>query len=239
MRINFQTFFFLTFSSGDILFEQLLMEEQHKKHEAILKQYRSKAEHYLCACLNLNNNLTNVERTPGGLLYTRKWNNMQYVATSAFLLTIYSDHLQSNGQNLHCHKAQVGPHDLIALAKSQVDYILGSNPMNMSYLVGYGPSFPKRVHHRSASIESFRGNMGFIGCTQGYDNWYGRPGPNPNTLIGALVGGPDDKDQFQDERRNYIQTEACTYNTAALVGVFARLHASEGESETPLIASSK
>lgn len=166
---------------------------------------------------------------------------MQYVATAAFLLTVYSDHLLATNQKLHCQKGDVGPQDLSAFAKSQVDYILGSNPMGMSYLVGYGPNFPLRVHHRGASIESYRGNKGFIGCTQGYDNWYGRPDPNPNILIGALVGGPDSKDRFKDERSNYIQTEACTYNTAALVGVFARLHGSQGDlsdNDPPFLASS-
>jgi hypothetical protein len=201
------------------------MEEKHKKHEVILKQYRSKAEHYFCACLNLNNaSKDNVDRTPGGLLYIRQWNNMQYVANAAFLLTIYSDHLLATNQKLHCQKGEVGPNELLAFAKSQVDYILGSNPMGMSYLVGYGSNFPQRVHHRGASTESYKGNMGFIGCTQGYDNWYESPNPNPNILIGALVGGPDNKDQFRDERRNFEQLEACTYNTAALVGVFARLY---------------
>lgn len=217
-------------------------EKKHKKHEVILKQYRSKVEHYLCACLNLNN-VSNVERTPGGLLYVRQWNNMQYVATASFLLTVYSDHLLAVDQKLHCQKGEVGPHEMLAFAKSQVDYILGSNPMGMSYFVGHGSNFPQRVHHRGASIESYGENKGFIGCTQGYDNWYGRAEPNPNILSGALVGGPDIKDRFKDERRNYIQTEACTYNTAALVGVFARLHQSQSyvydnEIETPLVASS-
>lgn len=221
------------------------MEEKHKKNEVILKQYRSKAEHYLCACLN-QNNATNVRRTPAGLLYVRQWNNMQYVATASFLLTVYSDHLRATRQNLHCKRRQVSPQEILAFAKSQVDYILGANPAGMSYLVGYGPHFPLRVHHRGASIESYRGNKGFIGCTQGYDYWYGRRDPNPNVLIGALVGGPDIKDRFQDERGNYVQTEACTYNTAALVGVFARLIRFEergdvyydGDDSSPLIASS-
>ncbi|BAT80678.1 hypothetical protein LR48_Vigan07g025200 [Vigna angularis] len=214
-------------------------EKKHKQHEVVLKQYRSKAEHYLCACLNLNN-VSNVERTPGGLLYTRQWNNMQYVATASFLLTLYSDHLRATHQNLHCEKGEVGPDEMFAFAKSQVDYILGSNPMGMSYMVGYGPDFPQRVHHRGASIESSKENKGFIGCIQGYDSWYGRVEPNPNVLTGALVGGPDMNDEFKDERSNYIQTEACTYNTAALVGVFARLHQSHGDVylSSPLIASS-
>lgn len=199
------------------------MEEKHKEHKHVLEQYRSKAEHYLCACLN-KNNVTNVERTPGGLLYIRQWNNMQYVSTAAFLLTLYSDHLQASNQMLSCSKGVVGPREILSFAKSQVDYILGSNPMAVSYLVGYGSNYPQRVHHRGASTESYKENKGFIGCTQGYDNWYGRGGPNPNVLVGALVGGPDRKDQFRDERSNYVQTEACTYNTATLVGVFAKLH---------------
>ncbi|KAI5433006.1 hypothetical protein KIW84_020341 [Lathyrus oleraceus] len=203
----------------------LLMEEKHKKHEVILEQYRSKANHYICACLNLNNaSNDNVDRTPGGLLYIRQWNNIQYVANAAFLLTVYSDHLLATNQKLQCPKGEVDSNEIFSFAKSQVDYMLGSNPMNMSYLVGYGPKYPQRVHHRGASIESYKENMGFIGCTQGFDNWYGNPKPNPNILIGALVGGPDRNDQFRDARGNYEQLEACTYNTAALVGVFARLY---------------
>ena len=118
----------------------------------------------------------------------------------------------------------MSPEELLSLAKAQVDYILGSNPMNMSYLVGYGPSYPTRVHHRGGSVISYRENKGFIGCTQGYDNWYSRDAPNPNVVVGALVGGPDCQDHFSDERGNFMQTEACTYNTAPLVGVLARLN---------------
>jgi hypothetical protein len=34
----------------------------------------------------------------------------------------------------------------------QIEYIMGKNPMNMSYIVGYGKKFPRHVHHRGASI---------------------------------------------------------------------------------------
>lgn len=104
---------------------------------------------------------------------------------------------------------------------------MGSNPMEVSYLVGYGPAYPKRVHHRGASMEPYRESKVFVGCTQGYDHWHGRQDPNPNVLVGALVGGPDSKDEFVDRRGNFVQTEACTYNTAPLVGVFAKLNALE------------
>uniref|UniRef100_A0A804UDH4 cellulase n=1 Tax=Zea mays TaxID=4577 RepID=A0A804UDH4_MAIZE len=58
----------------------------------------------------------------------------------------------------------------------------------------------------------------------GFDDWFGRGRPNPNVLAGAIVGGPNSRDEFRDERENYMQTEACTYNTAPMVAVFARLH---------------
>ncbi|XVF31799.1 hypothetical protein REPUB_Repub17cG0023600 [Reevesia pubescens] len=206
-----------------IMASKLLEKEKHKQHANILKQYQSKAEYYLCSCLNKNNASNNIERTPGGLLYIRQWNNMQYVSTAAFLLTMYSDFLRDSNKHLDCPAGTVDHEEVLNFAKSQVDYILGSNPMNMSYLVGYGSKYPTRVHHRGAAILSYRENKGFIGCTQGYDNWYGRQEPNPNVLVGALVGGPDCQDNFMDQRDNYMQTEACTYNTAPLVGVFAKL----------------
>ncbi|XP_065862446.1 endoglucanase 11-like [Euphorbia lathyris] len=200
-----------------------LEEEVDREHKHTVEQYRSKGEFYICACLNKNNE-TNVDRTPGGLLYIRQWNNMQYVSTAAFLLIFYSDYLRSTDQRLKCDRGTINPEEITRFAKSQVDYILGDNPMGMSYLVGYGKKYPERVHHRGASIESYKGNMGFIGCTQGYDIWYSRQDPNPNVVVGALVGGPNEKDEFVDERGNYVQTEACTYNTAPLVGVFGKLH---------------
>ncbi|XP_077217123.1 glycosyl hydrolase 9B8 [Tasmannia lanceolata] len=212
-----------------ILATKLLIDEKHKRHSRILEEYRRKAEHYICSCLNKNNNSNNIARTPGGLIYIRQWNNMQYVSTAAFLNTVYSDYLRKSGHTVNCQGGPMGAHELLTFAKSQVDYILGSNPMKMSYLVGFGPNYPSKVHHRGASIVSYRENKAFIGCTQGYDNWYGRQGPNPNDLVGALVGGPDYEDNFRDERGNYMQTEACTYNTAPLVGVFAKLHQLEGK----------
>ncbi|XP_038877607.1 endoglucanase 11-like [Benincasa hispida] len=213
------------YAGVQLMASKLLMQGRHNNNNEqakILKQYQSKAEYYLCTILN-KNNASNVDRTPAGLLFIRQWNNMQYVSTASFLLTVYSDYLRRSNNRLNCHTGPVDPDHLFAFAKQQTDYILGSNPMNMSYFVGFGPKFPTRVHHRGASIVSYRENKAFIGCTQGYDNWYGKGDPNPNVVVGAVVGGPDCQDNFSDERGNYMQTEACTYNTAPLVGVFAKL----------------
>ncbi|XP_043700438.1 endoglucanase 11-like [Telopea speciosissima] len=213
----------IKYAGVQIIASMLMVEAETKEQTTVLEQYRSKAEHYLCACLNKTHKL-NVDRTPGGLLYVRQWNNMQYVSTSTFLLTVYSDYLQSSNQKLYCQRGVVEPQEMLLFAKSQVDYILGSNPMGISYLVGFGSRYPQRVHHRDSSIVSYRKNKEFIGCTQGYHNWYGRKEANPNVLVGALVGGPDFHDHFMDKRGDYRQSEACIYNTAPLVGIFGKLH---------------
>lgn len=105
----------------------------------------------------------------------------------------------------------------------QVDYILGNNNRGLSYLVGFGNNYPQRVHHRASSIVAYKKNPEFVACKAGYANWYNIQTPNPNLLVGAVVGGPDQNDDFIDQRDAYLMTEPATYNTAPLVGVLARL----------------
>lgn len=206
-----------------VLAAKVLMEGSGK-YVSTLEKYQSKAEFFLCACLQKNNAGSNIDVTPGGLFYIREWNNMQYVSSAAFLLTVYSDYLTAAKQQLKCPTALVEPSELLKLAQFQVDYILGANPRATSYLVGFGQTYAQQVHHRGASIISYKQNPSFIGCIQGYDSWYSRKENNPNVIVGALVGGPDKNDNFEDDRKNYVQTEACTYNTAPLVGILAKFN---------------
>ncbi|KAK6125630.1 hypothetical protein DH2020_040628 [Rehmannia glutinosa] len=94
----------------------------------------------------------------------------------------------------------------------------GNNPMNMSYLVGYGSNYPQYVHHRGASIPTDANT----GCSDGF-MWLNSTNPNPNVAVGALVGGPFLNDTFIDSRNNTQQTEPTTYNSAVLVGLLSGL----------------
>jgi endoglucanase len=118
----------------------------------------------------------------------------------------------------------VTPSALQSLAQRQVDYILGSNAKGMSYMVGYGGSFPRHVHHRDASIPSSANALGTgaAACSAGFQ-YYHAGGPDPNVLTGAVVGGPDANDAFADDRGNYAQSEPATYINAPLVGMLAFL----------------
>lgn len=105
----------------------------------------------------------------------------------------------------------------------QVDYILGNNPMKMSYMAGHGSNFPLQVHHRGASIPSIRVLRGKVGCHDGYSSYYNSAKPNPNVHVGAIVGGPDSNDLFNDARSDYSHAEPATYMNAAFVGSVAAL----------------
>ncbi|KAK0577976.1 hypothetical protein LWI29_003162 [Acer saccharum] len=109
-------------------------------------------------------------------------------------------------------------------ATSQMDYILGKNPMKMSYEVGFGNKFPRHVHHRGASIP--HDNKKYS-CTGGW-KWRDSHDPDPNNITGAMVGGPDRFDQFRDVRTNYNYTEPTLAGNAGLVAALVSLTSSGG-----------
>ncbi|EEE56312.1 hypothetical protein OsJ_05398 [Oryza sativa Japonica Group] len=187
--------------------EQLLVEEKHlsSQQREVLEKYRSKAEYYVCSCMGRNPGgaAHNAGRTPAGLLFIRPWNNLQYVSNAAFLLTVYSDVLSYLSLPLLCPDPEAAADEaapaaadageVLEFARSQADYILGTNPM--------ATSLPRR----------------------GFDSWYSAAAENPHDLVGAVVGGPNGNDVFTDHRGAYMQTEACTYTRRPMVGVFSRL----------------
>ena len=188
----------------------------------MFEKYQQKAEYFMCSCIGKGGR--NVQKTPGGLIYRQRWNNLQFVTSASFLLTVYSDYLQSAGRSIQCSSGTASPSELLNFAKSQVDYILGDNPRATSYMVGYGSTYPQQVHHRGSSIVSIKANPSFVTCRGGYATWFSRKASDPNLLDGAIVGGPDGYDNFADERDNYEQTEPATYNNAPILGVLARLN---------------
>lgn len=106
------------------------------------------------------------------------------------------------------------------IAKRQVDYILGHNPMGMSYMVGYSDYYPQRIHHRGSSLPSIKHHPQFIACKEG-SFYFNSSNPNPNVLVGAVVGGPEDDDVYEDDRADFRKSEPTTYINAPFVGVLA------------------
>ncbi|KAJ6806987.1 endoglucanase 6-like [Iris pallida] len=214
------------YAGVQVLASKFLLQGKAAQHSAVFEKYQQKADYFMCSCLGKGSR--NAPRTPGGLLFRQRWNNLQFVTSASFLLTVYSDYLSSTAKAAQCSTGLAYPSDLLLFAKSQVDYILGDNPRATSYMVGYGSTWPQQVHHRASSIVSIKENPSFVSCRGGYSTWYGRKASDPNLLDGAVVGGPDAYDDFADERDNYEQTEPATYNNAPLLGVLARLSGGHG-----------
>ncbi|XP_067947736.1 endoglucanase G-like isoform X2 [Watersipora subatra] len=145
-----------------------------------------------------------VPYTPLGLAFRLEWGNNRYAANAAFLSLLAA----SEGINEQAYRD---------FAKSQIDYMLGLVDGGRSYVVGFDSESPKRAHHRAAS------------CPLPEDdatcNWadYHDDVDNPNTLYGALVGGPDANDLYIDERTDFTKNGvSCDYNagfTGALAGL--------------------
>lgn len=53
---------------------------------------------------------------------------------------------------------------------------------------------------------------------------FSQPGPNPQILHGALVGGPDINDHHVDDRGDYVANEVTIDYNAGFQSALARLH---------------
>ncbi|XP_074560572.1 endoglucanase 10-like [Curcuma longa] len=188
-------------------------------YEEILSTFHNQTGNVMCTYLPYFNSFN---RTKGGLIQLNhgRPQPLQYVVNAAFLASLFSDYLDaSDTPGWYCGPNFYSTDVLRGFAKTQIDYILGNNPQKMSYLVGYGKRFPKRVHHRGASIPK-NGNK--YGCKGGY-KWRDSKKPNPNTIVGAMVAGPDKHDGFKDVRTNYNYTEPTLAGNAGLVAALISL----------------
>ncbi|GLJ24834.1 hypothetical protein SUGI_0475100 [Cryptomeria japonica] len=202
---------------------QVLLTDLYFQGEAQFSAYRSHAERFVCSLLP-GSPIRSVKTTPGGLLYVRDGANTQYVTSAAFLLARYSDLLSAKKQTLSCGNTLFKPSDVMGFAKLQIGYLLGRNPLGISYMVGYGSKYPRQPHHRGASVVSIHQQLTKIKCIEGFMNWFHKDSSNPNTLTGAIVGGPDKYDRFVDLRTKSSMLEPTTYINSPLVGVLAKLY---------------
>ncbi|KAL6845796.1 hypothetical protein ACP4OV_024371 [Aristida adscensionis] len=184
--------------------------------------FRQQAEDFICRILP-SSPASTTQYTPGGLMHKSGYANLQYVTSASFLLVTYAKYMAVSGRAFSCAggPAAVTARTLRALARRQVDYILGENPQGMSYMVGYGARWPERIHHRASSLPSVAAHPAHIGCEEGYRGYYHSGGANPNVHTGAVVGGPDEHDEFPDDRADYARSEPTTYTNAPLVGCLA------------------
>ncbi|KAG6493743.1 hypothetical protein ZIOFF_048745 [Zingiber officinale] len=194
--------------------------------DSSLAQFEHQAEDFMCRILP-GSSSSSTQYTTGGLMYKQSSANLQYVTSISFLLFTYAKYIAPSKHTFTCGNLMVRSSTLKSLAKRQVDYILGQNPLNLSYMVGFGARYPRRIHHRGSSLPSMATHPSRIGCQAGFQ-YYSSSSPNLNILTGGIVGGPDQSDAYSDDRGDYSRSEPATYINAPLVGSLAYLAATYG-----------
>ncbi|ESO91179.1 hypothetical protein LOTGIDRAFT_105269, partial [Lottia gigantea] len=172
----------LSWDSKDAACQLLLFEETR---DSI---YQTNVENFMDGWVSGSS----VPYTTCGLAFRDGWGSLRYSANAAFLgLLAAEDGIKSTVYR--------------EWAIGQVNYMLGDNKLDKSYVIGYSNNFPTNPHHASSSCPSPPATCDW--------STYNSQQPNAFVLYGALVGGPDINDNYVDDRKKYEYTEVtCDYN---------------------------
>jgi endoglucanase len=173
------------------------------------QQYKDDAQHFL-DWWTVGFNGSEVKYSPGGLAVLDVWGTLRYASNTAFLALVYANYLGSSAPLYTRY------HDF---AVKEINYILGTNPRNCSYMVGFGSCYPQTPHHRRSHGS--------------WDQSITDPTYQRHILYGAMVGGPNDgTDNFTDNRQTYQTNEPADDYNAALTGALADLYTESGGTPT-------
>jgi hypothetical protein len=153
-----------------------------------------------CLLRHFDHWLNSVPKTPGGMSWLTGWASNRYNTATGFLMMMYLDS--------HPNPNPVLKEKYEKFALTQVNYILGNNPYQTSYLNGFGEKYFNKIHHRN--------------CHGSVSNNMSDPATNRH-ICGMLVGGPDIQDVFSDDITNFGQTESCMDTQAPFTGLLIAL----------------
>ena len=137
-----------------------------------------------------------LSKTPHGFAMLNDYGSARYDTAAQLCACVYAK--------------ETGDKTFSDWAKGQMEYIMGKNPMNRPYIVGYSPTAASHPHHRAA-----HGSL---------DLNMDHPADQTHVLWGALVGGPDGGDWHRDITKDYIYNEVAVDYNAAFVGACAGLY---------------
>ncbi|WP_157446979.1 glycoside hydrolase family 9 protein, partial [Cytophaga aurantiaca] len=130
------------------------------------------------------------------------WGPTRYNANTAFIVALWQKAYGTDGT----------PHKYIY---DNIDYLLGKNSSNQSFIVGFGTKSPKYPHHRNVYLTD---NNPSDAVKQTMTI------PTKNQQFGLMVGGTRNPSSYSDNVVNYQHTEGGIDYNACLVGVLAYLN---------------
>lgn len=147
--------------------------------------------------------------TPRGLVMINDWGSVRYAGAEAAMAMFYCNWKDADPERVKSYKE---------FAKAQADYILGSTGRN--FIVGYNDASPRNPHHRTAD-----------------GAWKNSPLKCPtvsrHTLVGAIVGGPDGGENYDDNRNNYCTNEVANDYNAGPMCLMAAMYQEYGGTIDP------
>ncbi|WP_430905691.1 glycoside hydrolase family 9 protein [Maribacter sp. 2-571] len=163
----------------------------------LMAQITGEQKYYNSAENWLDNEIDNAPRTNGGLYYRSNFLAASLAQSMAFGAYFYAE-LRGTGFSKYNKYRN--------FAFQQIDYVLGDNPRNSSYVVGYGNNPTTITHHRGAS-----------GVPQN------STAPDKHVHVGSLAGGPQQNDSFNEVRTDVKSTEPAISQQAFFVGMAAMM----------------
>ena len=144
-----------------------------------------------------------LKKTPAGFSMLNEYGSARYNTAAQLCCLVYAKEAKG-------HEEKNDPMRFADWAKGQMEYIMGKNPMNRPYIVGWSPTAASHPHHRAAHGSK--------------DLNMDHPENQVHVLWGALVGGPDAGDWHRDITKDYVYNEVAVDYNAAVVGACAGLY---------------
>jgi PKD repeat protein len=159
---------------------------------AMLKLYEITGEqkYYDGVINNLEWYRDDCTKTPYGLPWLDSWGVLRYASAEAGVGYLAAKKFEYAGY--------------METADLTMNYTVGVNPRNSSYISNWGNNPPQHPHHRA--------------------NEPNRDG-STNGLVGALVGGPNSSDGYSDNVNDYVMNEvAIDYNASFVLGMAGKIY---------------
>ncbi|MBQ8296147.1 MAG: glycoside hydrolase family 9 protein [Ruminococcus sp.] len=140
-----------------------------------------------------------ITKVDGVLGYCDSWGCLRYATTAGFIAAVACDTVLADKDTSAYEE----------FYENQVNYALGDNSLNLSYMVGYGEKSALNVHHRTAH-SSWKNDLDI-------------PETNRHVLYGALAGGPTQSGDYEDDRGNHINNEVATDYNAGFTALLCKM----------------
>jgi endoglucanase len=161
-----------------------------------------------------------IATTPAGFSYLTSWGAARYNTAAQLEALVYRKNFPTDPDSVLFTNWAMG----------QMNYLMGDNPANWSYIVGFGSNVPYVGSEVGGSATA--ASHPHQGDAQGsLTNSQTDPLTDQHILWGALVGGPSSADQPDDVTTDFVLNEVAVDYNAAFVGALAGLYQYYGQSQ--------